>query len=312
MEIKEINLHFYFEVLFRNIKVMALSVIVCAALAFAYCWYAPKTYISSVTLLPEENAAEPLGALSMLSSSIGLPVGGTHPFSDMYRDVIKSRTFVRNLLNRKVLAGAPGDSTTAAAFFGLAGLDERRQVAGLSKLVDKYVELLKLPNGMMVINLETENAVFSSSFLNLLVSDLELFFKEKERAKIIASLEFMKAKIDEKEMVYRASSDRVASFLSENQYLDFQKTPHLYSRLEELKRDQRIQEEIYLLLAKEYEKNLMEKERDKNLIRVLDYAEPALRKEKPYRVKIMLGAILGSFILSYIAMLVLARLKPRA
>ncbi|MDB5047897.1 MAG: hypothetical protein JWO30_968 [Fibrobacteres bacterium] len=310
VEIKEISLHFFVSVFFRNLKVIALSVIVCSALAFAYCHYAPKTYISSVTLMPEEHSQEPLGALGMLSSSIGLPVSGSSQFSDMYRDVIKSRLFVRNLLGRQVKAG--DSTTTPAGFFGLTNLEERRQVAQLAKVLDKSVDLTKLPNGMMIINLETEDANFSASFLNALISDLEKFFKDKERAKLVSSLEFMKNKIDEKEKIYRTSSNRVAEFISSNQYLDFQKTPHLYSQLEELKRDQRIQEEIYLLLVKEYEKSQIEKEKEKNLIQVLDYAEPAFHKEKPYRVKIMGIAVLGSLLVSYGALVILARLKSQA
>jgi uncharacterized protein involved in exopolysaccharide biosynthesis len=310
VETKEISLHFFFSVFARNLKVICLSMLITSALAFVYCYFAPKTYVSSVTLLPEEHAQESIGALGMLSSSFGLAVPASSQFSDMYRDVIKSRQFVRKLLSEQVKAG--DSTTTPLAFYGLQGKDERQQVDQLSRTIDKATELTKLPNGIIVINLETTDANFSSGFLNALISDLEKFFKDKERAKLASSLEFMKNKIEEKEKNYRSSSNRVASFISENQYLDVQKTPHLYSQLEELKRDQRIQEEIYLLLVKEFEKSQLEMEKEKNLIQVLDRAEPAYHKEKPYRVKIMATALLGSLLISYAALLVVARLKSQA
>jgi uncharacterized protein involved in exopolysaccharide biosynthesis len=248
--------------------------------------------------------------LGALSSSFGFPVATSAKVSDQYKDVIESRSFVRNLLGRKIQAG--DSSVTPASFYGLDGLEERKQVEGLSKQLKNDLDLVKLTNGMISFRMETLDANFSSSFLNIIVSDLEKFFEAKDRKKVERSLEFIKTKIDEKEKAYTQSSERIANFISQNQYLDPQKTPRLFNQLEELKRDQNIQQQIYLVLVQEYEKSQIEKEKDKNLIQVLDYAEPAFKKEKPYRVKIMLAAFFGSIAITFGFLLLRERLKTTA
>lgn len=308
MEVTEISLGYFLQVFARNLKIIVLACIICCGLALLYCWYAPKTYLATVALFPEESGAQPGGtALAMLSSSFGLPVGKSSQFSDLYQDVIKSRTFIREILPRPLQA--KDSMTTPQSFYHLKDKSEAEQAAALAHILAKDLDLVKLPNGMMSLTLETTDPVFSASLLNAIITDLERFFANKQKREMERSLEFIKSKIDEKEKIYRASSERVAQFISKNQYLDYQKTPYLYNQLEELKRDQRVQEEIYLLLVKEYEQSQIEKQKEKNLIQVLDYAEPALKKEKPYRVKIMLGAFMGSILLSYGALLVRERLK---
>lgn len=311
MEIKEINLKFFVDVLARNLLAIGIAVAVCVALALVYCHYAPRTYISKVTLMPEETAPDPMAALGVLGSTLGLTAGGgSQQFSELYLDVVKSRGFLKGLLDRKVRAA--GRDTTAAEFYGLAGDEERRRIFLMGRELHSALKLTKLSNGLIAIELETEDAEFSASLLNAIVADLEAFFEANERRKMERSLEFMRGKIAEKELLYKASSNRLAEFISQNQYLDFQKTPKLYNTLEELKRDQRIQEEIYLLLVKEFEKSQIENEKDKAIIQVLDYAEPALQKDKPYRVKITASALLGSFLLAYGLLLVRERLKTAA
>jgi uncharacterized protein involved in exopolysaccharide biosynthesis len=225
-------------------------------------------------------------------------------------DVVKSRGFLKALLHKPVRAG--DSAATPESFYGLADLEERRKVFTLGQKLHTALELVEGPNGIIHLTLETEDAEFSASLLNAIVADLETFFDAKEQQRMERSLAFMKGKIAEKEKLYKESSERLAQFISQNQFLDFQRTPRQFNRMEELKRDQRIQEEIYLLLVKEYEKSQLEKEKGKAIIQVLDFAEPALRKEKPYRVKIVASALLGSFLLAYGLLLVRERLATAA
>lgn len=312
METKEVNLAFYIDVLRHRWKTILGAVVIASGLALAYCQLAEKSYLAKAALLPEEGGEPALsGALGMLGANFGLGGASKGKNSDLYLDVVKSRDFIQRLRQQRYKT-SKGDSLTLDSVYHLAKYDEAIRLDALSKRFGDALKVAKADNGIVNLQLETNDPVLSAALLTAILRDLEAFFRDRDARKMEKSLEFIKEKLDEKEVQYRQSADKVASFLAQNQYIDPVKTPRLYTTLEGLKTDQRIQEEVYLLLYKEYEQSRIEKQKDKSVMQVLDWPVPALEKEKPKRRKIMMGAVAGSFLLSYLALLALARMRKTA
>jgi uncharacterized protein involved in exopolysaccharide biosynthesis len=312
METKEINLAFYFGVLKDRWKAILASVLIASGLALAYCQLAERSYLGKAALLPEEGGEPALsGALGMLGANFGLGGGSKGKNSDLYLDVVKSRGFIQRLRQQKYKT-SKGDSLSLDSVYHLGKYDEAIRLDALSKRFGDALKVVKSESGIVNLQLETNDPVLSAELLTAILRDLEAFFKDRDARKMEKGLEFIKEKLDEKEVQYRQSADKVAAFLSQNQYIDPIKTPRLYTTLEALKTDQRIHEEVYLLLYKEFEQSRIEKQKEKSVMQVLDYPMPALEKERPKRRKIMMGAVAGSFLLSYLALLALARLRKTA
>jgi uncharacterized protein involved in exopolysaccharide biosynthesis len=311
MEIAEIKLSFYFDVLRRHWPAIVGATVLASSLALVYCFVAPKTYLSTAALLPDQGESNITNPLSMITANLGFAAPSKGKNSELYMDVVQSKGFVRTLLQEKIRTsrGAPED---LAAFYHFEKLDSAHRMNALSKKMKNSLKVNKADNGIVKLSLVSPDPVFSAELLASILHNLEIFFKDQEARKMEKSLSFMHEKMDEKEAQFRESSEKLAAFLAQNQYVDPLKTPHLYNRMLGLKRDERIQEEIYLLLYKEYEKARIEKQKESSVMQILDYPEPALDKESPKRRKIMMGAMAGSFLLSYLSLLLLDRLKMKA
>lgn len=311
MEITELKLSFYVDVLKRHWKAILAAVVVACALSLVYCQLAEKTYISKAALLPEEGEKSMSSPLNMLTANLGLGAQVKGKNSDLYLDVVKSRGFILTLLNEKYTSSVSKD-VALDSFFNLRKYPTPVRLDALSKRLALALKVEKADNGIVNLQLETSDPVFSSDLLTVILKNLEIFFRDRDSRKMEKSLEFIKEKLDEKEKEFRLSADKVASFLSQNQYVDPLKTPRLYNVLEGLKRDERIQEEIYLLLYKEYEQSRIEKQKDKSVMQILDNPEPALEKDKPKRRKIMTLVFAVSLLLSYLVFALTDRMRIKA
>jgi uncharacterized protein involved in exopolysaccharide biosynthesis len=311
MEITEVKLSFYLDVLRRHWKAILVSVLIASALGLVYCMLAQKTYVSTGSLMPEEGDQSLTNPLGMISANLGFAAPSKGKNSDLYEDVVKSRTFIKNLLPEKFRT-VRGDSVGLETFYELTDLPAAKRVEVLSGKFKSALKVEIAPNGLIGLSLETPDPIFSSELLTTLLRKLEIFFKDQETKKTEKSLEFIKEKVEEKEVQYRRSSEAVAAFLAQNQYVDPIKTPFLFNKLDGLKEDERIQQEIYLLLYKEYEKARIDKQKEKSTMRILDYPEPALDKEKPQRRKIMMGMAGGAFVLAYLMFLMSDRFRAKA
>lgn len=299
MEIAEVKLSFYLDVLKRHWQAISLSMVAACGLALAYCFLATKTYISQATLLPEEGDPGLASPLSMLAGNFGLTAPQKGKNSDLYKDVVKSRGFIETLLRERYLTQEK-DSLAIDSFYNYRKHPMPKRLDALSKKFSHTLNVAKNENGIIVMKLETHDPVYSAELLSAILRHLESYFKEQEARKTEKSLEFIREKLVEKEQQFRASGEKTAAFLAQNQYIDPLKTPHLYNKLEGLKREERIQEEIYLLLYKEYEKARIDKQKEKSTMQVLDHPVPALEKEKPKRRKIMATTFAVSFLMAYL------------
>ena len=311
MEITELKLSFYFDVLRRHWLAILSAVVVACGLGLVYCQLAEKTYISKAALLPEEGEKTMASPLSMLTANLGFGAQAKGKNSDLYLDVVKSRGFILGLLKEKYKSSKSAD-VALDSFFNLRKYSTPVRLDALSKRLSKALIVEKAENGIVNLQLETSDPVFSADLLTVILKRLEIFFKERDAHKLEKGLEFIKEKLDEKETEFHLSGDKVAAFLSQNQYIDPIKTPRLYNTLEGLKRDERIQEEIYLLLYKEYEQSRIEKQKEKSVMQILDTPEPALEKDKPKRRKIMMTAFMASFAMAYLGFALKDRMRMKA
>lgn len=311
MEVAEVKLSFYLDVIKRHWKAMSAAVLGAAALGLVYCVIAPKTYISTASLMPEEGEASAANPLSMITANLGFAAPTKGKNSALYMDVVKSRGFIDELRKEKYLT-SKGDSLDLDSFYNVRKYEMPKRMAGLSLYLKHSLKVDRSENGIVDLTLETKDPVVSAELLKAILHHLEIYFKDLEAKKMEKSLEFMKEKMEEKEVQFRSASEQVTAFLSRNQYVDPLKTPHLFNELEGLKRDERIQEEIYLLLYKEYEKARIEKQKEKSTMQILDQPEPALEKEKPKRKKIMLQVVGGAFVLSYLLLMFRDRFRMKA
>jgi uncharacterized protein involved in exopolysaccharide biosynthesis len=311
MEIAEVRLSFYLDVLRRHWLAIGLSVAAACCLALAYCFIATKTYIAQAILLPEEGEPGLASPLSMLAGNFGFAAPKSGKNSELYKDVVKSRQFIETLLQEKYLTERK-DSLAIDSFYNYRKYPMPVRLDALSKKFSHTLSVIRNENGIILLKLETHDPVYSAELLSAILRHLETFFKEQEARKTEKSLEFIREKLGEKEKQFRASGQNTAAFLAQNQYIDPLKTPHLHNRLESLKREERIQEEIYLLLYKEYEKARIDKQKEKSAMQVLEYPVPALEKDKPKRRKILVTTLAISFLLAYVLFALSDRFRMKA
>lgn len=83
--------------------------------------------------------------------------------------------------------------------------------------------------------------------------------------------------------------------------------PKLRFELEELYRDQKIQETLFAMLTQRYEMAKVNEARDTSTLQVIDHAVVPNRKSRPHRAKIVLGGFVIGIALALLSLLGLAR-----
>jgi hypothetical protein len=243
--------------------------------------------------------------LSSLAGQFGLDMGGNQKIFEIFPRVLASRTFLSELKN--VPVSSSRDSGTPLGQFLLPR--PKANVPLDVQLLDRIrgsIDLGKEKDGVNVLTVKSPDPIFSAFLANTLIFRLEKYYSTLETKKALQNLNFLEDKHRGAQENLAAVGDSLRVFKERNREIV---SPALMQRMYWLQMQQRIAEEKYLLLTREFEAAKIDYEKVKPIIVVVDSAiVPFAKSEPSKKLALMVAVVLGG-LFSFVWVIAAAWLK---
>ncbi|MEO7425755.1 MAG: Wzz/FepE/Etk N-terminal domain-containing protein [Fibrobacteria bacterium] len=275
-----------------------IIVVVAAAgfLAFGLTLMLPPGYTANIEFLMQASGGKQGGTasalgLSSLAGQFGLDMAGNQKIFEIFPRILESRTFLAELKDVKVEAAE--NSGKPLGQFLIPNPDPKVpfDVQLLDKL-RKMIVLDKDKDGVNILTIKAGDPVFTAYLANTLVSRLEKYYSTMETKKARQNLDFLESKHKEAQGELSGIAEQLRIFKEQNRETV---TPFLIQKLYWLQMDQRIREEKYLLLTREFESAKIDYEKVKPIVVVVDSAIVPFAKSEPRKkVTILIATIFAA------------------
>ena len=294
----EIDLLKIFGLLWLRRYFIVVVVMVAGLSALGLTLALPPGYSSSTEFLMQasggkQGAASALG-LSSLVGQFGLDMGGNQKIFDIFPRVLESRTFLSELKSIKVEASQNSGKPLGEFLIPKPDHKVPFDIQLLDKLRDMIL-LSKEKDGVNILTIKARDPVFTAFLSNTLVSRLEKYYSTMETKKAQQNLDFLEGKHKEAQSELSGIAGELRDFKERNREIN---TPFLMQRLYWLQMDQRIREEKYLLLTREFESAKIDYEKVKPIVVVVDSAIVPFAKSEPRKKVAIVIACTFALILS--------------
>lgn len=275
---------------------------VLAGLATAmYSLFLRPVYTASTTFMPEQpgQAALPAG-LASLAGQFGAVIGGSSGQSPrVYAVILMSRGVADQVLTARfpTRGNERADSVTLLDLLAIDG-DSRsiRLERGEKTLSSRLTVAVDNLTGVVRVSFDSPDPVISANVANKFVDVLNEFNTLARHSSAQDRSRFIEERRAEAEQSLRDAEGQLRRFYEGNR--SWQLSPELIVEEGRLRRQVDLRQEVYVTLAREYERTQIERENNVNAITVIDRAVPPLVRSAPKRrmmvsIAVLLGGLMG-------------------
>ena len=296
----------------QQLKLILLATFVTVFFTFTFVKFIQKpVYESKSTILLPSNQTQ-LSGLAGLANQFGvnLPQNAQADLSSpsLFPELIKSRTFVERVLNKKLYKKEIGDSLSLLAIYTHG--DEEPIFSKDTLIHQAYSEFDMMVNfntqgSFSVLTVTSEDPIFARD-LNALVlvelKSLNRFFKTQA---VKEKISFIENRITSVKKDLQNSEQYLKRFNEQNRQIN---SPSLQLELDRYTREVEIQKGIFLTLKQQYELAKIEEIQGTSAIRILDEPQvPFGASNKNIKMSVFLSVFVGlglglilAFIRSYL------------
>ena len=263
-----------------------------AVAAYALSFLLPLVYVASVTLVeaPGSSAGSMSPQFGLMAQQFGLGLGASASGVITYPEIVRSRQLLTRVLgqrfptsrNRTVLLLDRLTRPAPAA---------RRLDIGIRKLRQRVVVVLDRRTGILTVRVSLDDPVLAATVATATCATLQDIVVHSMNTQAGANRRFIEARVAEARRNLVRAEDALRAFRENNLRGS---SPRLLTEEARLARETRMQEEIMLTLARQYEIVCVEEQKNVPVINVLDPAVPPAFRSAPRRsVLAALGLLLS-------------------
>ncbi|MDI6840021.1 MAG: GNVR domain-containing protein [bacterium] len=292
----------FLDILFKRWKTIASLFGVTVFFTIIFSLRAKNTYIATANILPSPEASDEIlgeGITSSVLSRYRIPGYFYMQSSDFYKSILLSRTLLERVVQMKFYSnqstgsyGLKGENTLIE-IYGIKGSDESKR---LYKACKKLASTMKVrvndENQIITISVKAYEPKLAADITNAIVDELNKYNRELRSKKVSANKAFIEGRLNETQKSLRNAEEVLKNFQEKNRRI--QDSPELYLQFNRLKREVKLQEELFITLTKQYELAKISEVRDTPMLLVLDKAIPPIHKSAPKRKQnVLLAGILA-------------------
>lgn len=298
-------------VLAKNIRLILLTAVIAVTVTIIYVlFFTSPVYMTQAKLLPLDSGIQ-IGNLGGLAAQFGvaLPRQSEQEIFpvEMYPEILKSRTLLNALLERKFDTEEYGEQVPLLAILTYGneepdyGLDTLMLTA-----VEYLTQMISLnrsrTTSILTLEVRGPEPQFVVDLSEAIIEEMTQLYRQftlqRTRDKII----FIEGRIREVEHELMVYEDRLREFRVSNR--GYSSSPTLQLEHERLNRDVEVRTGVLIGLKQQYETAKIEEAQNTNLVKVLDPPEMPIYRESPRRTKaVILAGMIGiglGLILSFI------------
>lgn len=274
-------------------KIVFLTMIITATLSLLL----SNKYAATTTILPDIeilSAAQQLGSLQQLASSVGITAGVTSP-SQLYPNIILSEVILRPVIYDKYATEKFDSLVTLIQYWEYDDEDENQNFEDcLTRLREKVISLdVDKETFVITLSVETTEPKLSADIANRITAQLDTYQRYFRSTNASEQRKFLEGRIDEVKKDLTKAEENLKNFREKNRKVA--DSPELLLEQARLQREVDLNSAMFIELKKQYELAKLEEIKNTPVVQILDKARPPAEKSGPKRSIIVLVAGFLSF-----------------
>lgn len=307
-ENESVSLFRYVNVLLKRRWLIILGTLGLCTLAIVYAKLQTPVFEATASFLPSRAQ----GMSSKIDESFGVgratnPAADAQFLIEYYSQILQSRGFLDTASSKPLPAPAGEKPLTLMESLKIKGETEaERKAIGLEAIRKKLKVVApravsgRAASTVMSLSFSDSDPVIAAAAANLLLDELVLFSQNELNSKAKTNREFIENQLKETKTLLNQAETASSVFEKRNRKIA---TPELQIEQDRLKRNVRLQEEIYITLNKQLELAKIQEQETKDPIVVIQRAVPPRSRVSPQvRKTALIAGFLGLFLFCGIAL----------
>jgi len=293
-ESEEIHLIDYVNVILKRRWLIVVGVFLSVLLVGIKSKTMPPVFTASAKFLPSKNPD--------MISRMGTLVGGgkvetfeDNVTSEYYTELLKSNSFLERIAKRKFLSKKFGGDIDLISYYKIEDNNDNVRLIKAKRAISGNLKI-SIERSTKLINLSysTTEPELSAEIVNGFLEELIIYNQDIRDTKAKQNRKFIEGQLEETHQLLKKAEEDLADFAARNRKIA---TPELEVDLDRLKRNVKVQEEVYITLKKQVELAKIEEQERKPAIEIIEKAAVPLYKSAPKTRKNLILAVFVSFAL---------------
>ncbi len=310
-EYEEVNIMNYVNILLKKRWLIILGVFFCVLVTGIYSKTRPPQYTASAKFLPSRNPEMTSRMGTLIGTSGRVETIESNVTSAYYTELLKSSPFLERIVKRKFPIKNKGEEVDLVSFYGNEIEKGTDLLSRVINTVGKQLETsTQRTTNVITISYSTGEPELSAAIVNAFLEELIRYNQDMKDNKARQNREFIENQLEENRKLLKEAEESLAEFTAKNKKIA---TPDLEVELDRLKRNVKVQEEVFITLKKQLELAKIEEQEKTPVIQIIEKASVPLHKSNPKTKRNVLLAgfvslffFIGlAFVLDYISRLTL-------
>ena len=280
-------------VVLKNRRLVATTGVVVALATAAIVLIMPRSYTSTASFMPQ--APKTPSSASGIAAQFGLTVPGVDGSEspDFYVDLLKTRPILDSVATAKYAYSVDTGkvSGTLINLYASGGTAAIQQDKIRRRLIGEIGATASARTNVVTVTVTTDAAALSQQIAERLLDQVNIFNRRTRRSRASFEREFAGRELADASAALRDAEDRYARFLQENRQAF---APRLHLDEERLARDVSMRQQVYTMLAQQYEQAKLDEVRDTPTITTIEPPNlPATPASRGLVFKTLFGLVTG-------------------
>ena len=298
-EREEFHLIDYVNVLLKRRWMIVIGVFLCVLFVGIRLKMQPPVYTASASFLPSRNPEMTSRMGTIIGTSGRVESFVNNVTSEYYTMLLRNSQFLERIAKRKFFVKAADKEIDLASYYGIEAGAETLRLQRTVRMIGGNVEVSTgaARNRMaqaISISYSAGEPELSAAVVNAFLEELIIYNQDVKESKTKQNREFIEDRLEENRKFLKNGEQEYADFITKNRHLG---TPELEIERDRLKRNVKVQEEVFLTLKRQLELAKIEEQEKKPVIEILGKASPPLSRSSPrIRRGVMLAGIVSLFL----------------
>ncbi|MBI4530203.1 MAG: hypothetical protein HY709_01670 [Candidatus Latescibacteria bacterium] len=304
MDDEGVNLLDYLAVLVNHLRLIVSVVAVTVITAVIGVFVQTSIYTASTTVLPTQGGGGgSLGSLAGLTglSGLGGLAGGVEGSSQLFPDILKSRSLLARVVQRSFATTTRPDSAMLIEIFGVRRKDEVGRLEVAVRILRERLRVMTDPRtGIVTVSVDAVEPQLAADLANAVIEELKAYNQNVRISRAKENRIFIEKRLAETDSALKAAEETMKIFRERNRMIDF--SPELQLIQGRLTREVAIQQGLFTTLKQQFELARIEEIKETPVVNVLDTAIPPFIRTRPKRTQtVLLAGVVSLFLGVFLA-----------
>jgi uncharacterized protein involved in exopolysaccharide biosynthesis len=283
----------YIDIVLRDWKLIVLITGVIGTITLVQLLFFTKPiFKAQLTILPTGEEAGTFSALSVMANELGVDIPGTKVkinTPQIYQRIIASQRMTDSLAQKAYRGRKDNAPRTLAQVLGIKENNPELMSYFLHESVMGMIKMpISIKEGTLDIMVTFKDPDIASQMANYIVEQLDTYNKYFRKSKAGNNRKYIEEQLTKAREDLRRAEQNLTFFRENNRQL--MSSPSLQQEMVRRTRDLRIQEDIFVIITKEYEKAKLQEIKDIPIIDIVEKARPPAVKSNS-RTRVLLASI---------------------